>query len=116
MVSPQYRHYTGSDISQLPGLDFKDLFNSLNRWVWVNWRWIMFFSQVLVSILTLGFCFYMIAKYGNTSQKAYWPIVTIIVGCEYMLEGKQQVLSIITAAMCHVCCMSMVLAGPLVAT
>jgi hypothetical protein len=59
-------------------------FESLDKWIWVNWRWVLFFSQVLVSLLTLGFCFFMIGKFdGSASQKAYWPIVTIIVGCEW---------------------------------
>jgi hypothetical protein len=60
--------------------------DGLNKWSWVNWRWILFFSQVAISFLTLGFCFYMIAKYQDKSQKSYWPIVTIIVGCECLYK------------------------------
>jgi hypothetical protein len=77
---------TSSNCLALQGLDFmkvtKVLSHRLNKWSWVKWRWIMFFSQVFISVLTLGFCFYMIAKYQDKSQKAYWPIVTIIVGCK----------------------------------
>jgi hypothetical protein len=40
------------------------------------------FSQVLISVLTLCFCFGMIGQYKGQSQKAYWLIVTIIIGCK----------------------------------
>lgn len=54
---------------------------------WQNWRWVVFGSQVFISFLTLCFCFGMIGAYGSDTQKSYWPIVTIIIGCEWHGDG-----------------------------